>query len=287
VTRRLVTCLIVLAPSLAFAEEPSDGAASAEAKSAEVESAEVESAEVESAEVESAEVESAEVESAEVESAEVESAEVESDVTNNAVEFDPDAGVARPESADLRTGHVFVRAAGGLLLPSSPFIPAFDVLSSLDAGGGFHGQVGVGLGRYLVLQGGAGFALFPASSPTCDGCGATSIDAGADLQFHVNQGFALDPWVSYGMGYRHTIVAVASLRDDVTVSAFEFMRLGFGADYYPTAAFGFGPYMQVDVGVRDFDNPAYYGLFQTGLRLTFDPVAIGTAFAPGDQTARR
>lgn len=200
--------------------------------------------------------------------------------------IDPDAGIARADRPDLRGGHVVLRGGGGLWVPSNPFAPGIDELGALDVGGAFHGQVGVGLNRYLVLAATGGLALIPSTNTDCDGCGATSIEAALDLEFHVNQGFSLDPWVSYGMGYRHSILGLAA-QEDVTLQAFEFTRIGLGADYFPTASFGFGPYLSVDVGARDLSSPVFYAIFQLGLRVSFDPVAIGTSFTPGqEQTAR-
>jgi hypothetical protein len=214
-------------------------------------------------------------------------ADGEPDKTESPEEIDPDEGIARPDAPDLRSGHIIVRAGGGLWVPSSPFAPAIDELGSLNVGGAFHGQLGVGLNRYLVLHGSGGMGVVSSSDTTCDGCGATTIHAAAGLEFHVNQGFAFDPWVSYGMGYRHTILGLAE-QDNLSLKAFEFMRLSIGGDYFPTASFGLGPYMEVDVGVRQLGDPVYYAIFQTGLRLSFDPVAIGTSFTPGqEQTAAR
>lgn len=204
-----------------------------------------------------------------------------------AEETDPEKGIARPDAPDLRGGHVIIRAGGGLWVPSSPFTPAIDELGSLGVGGAFHGQVGVGLNRYLVLHGSGGMGVIPSSNTSCDGCGATTIHAAAGLEFHIDQGFAFDPWVAYGMGYRHSILGLAD-QDNQSLKAFEFMRLSLGGDYFPTASLGFGPYMEVDVGVRQLDDPVYYAIFQTGLRLSFDPAAIGTSFSPGqEQTASR
>ena len=202
-------------------------------------------------------------------------------------DIDPDAGIARPDAPDLRSGHVVIRGGGGLWVPSNPFAPSIDELGSLNLGGAFHGQLGLGLNRYLTLGATGGLALIPSSDTDCGGCGATSIEAGLDLEFHINQGFALDPWVSYGMGYRHSILGLAE-QENVTLQAFEFTRIGLGADYFPTGSLGFGPYMQVDVGARDLSDPVFYAIFQLGLRVTFDPMAIGTSFSPGqEQTAAR
>jgi hypothetical protein len=197
-----------------------------------------------------------------------------------AEELDPDAGVARPDADDLRHGHLLLGVSGGVWVPSNPFTPDVDGLGSLDAGGTVHGRIGIGLGRYLALNLDGGFAHVPATNTlSCDSCGVTSIDVGPSLAFHLAQGFALDPWVSYGVSYRNSMLTLPTADD--SISAFDFMRLALGADYYPTGVFGFGPYIETDVGVRDFDNTVFYAIFHAGLRLTLDPFQSGTSFTPG------
>jgi len=199
-------------------------------------------------------------------------------------EREPEDGIARPDAEDLRHGDLLLSVSGGVWAPSAPFTPAFQELGSLDVGGTAHGHLGFGLGRYLVLGIDGGFAMVPSTDTACAACGATSIDVGPSLAFHPTQGFALDPWVSYGMAYRHTIISLDST--SVNAHALDLMRLAIGADYYPVGLFGFGPYVEVDVGIRDFDAPVSYATVHAGLRVTIDPFQAGTSFTPGVATSR-
>ena len=199
---------------------------------------------------------------------------------------DPDRPVARADAEDLRGGHFFIRAGGGVLTPSAAFVPRIAELGAIDVGGGFNAELGVGLNRYLVLGLRGGMALFPAFLGPCADCGVTSIDVGLDIATHFAQGFALDPWASFGAAYRHSIIGLSS-RPNVTAHILEFTRLRMGADYFPTASFGLGPYVELDVGARNPSSPSFYAMFQAGLRLSFDPPAIGTSFVPGGETTAR
>jgi hypothetical protein len=194
---------------------------------------------------------------------------------------DPDRAVARPDAADLRHGHWLLSVDGGVWAPSMGIYPTIPEIGVIDAGGTLHGHVGVGLGRYLVLNVDGGFAYGPStnSATDCSSCGLWSIDVGPSLAFHLTQGFAFDPWVSYGLGYRHTILSLDSGNEPV--KAVDVAKLAIGGDWYPDPLFGLGPYIGTDIGVRTSGEVSGYGIFHAGLRLTFDPLGSGTSFTPG------
>ncbi len=195
---------------------------------------------------------------------------------------DPDRPVARPEAADLRGGHWLLSVDGGLWAPSTGIYPTIPEIGIIDAGGTFHGHLGVGLNRYLVLNVvDGGFAYGPStnSATDCSSCGLWSIDVGPSLMFHLTQGFAFNPWVSYGLGYRHTILSLDSGNE--AVLAMDVAKLAIGGDWYPDPLFGFGPYVETDIGVRTSGQISGYGIFSAGMRLTFDPMGSGTSFTPG------
>jgi hypothetical protein len=200
--------------------------------------------------------------------------------------FDPDAGFARPEAPDLRDGHILLSLSGGAWMPSKRLTPSIDELGVLDVGGTLRGHVGLGLGRYLVLQVDGGYAGVPSTGTSCEGCGATSLDFGATMLLHLTQGFAVDPWVGYGMAYRHTILTLDSAQEDRSLSGFDFTRLSLGGSFYPLPSLGFGPYLETDIGLRQFDDPVAYAAFHLGLRVTYDPMRTGMSFTPGVAAAR-
>ncbi len=186
----------------------------------------------------------------------------------------------QPAAADLRYGHWLISARGGLWLPSAKLVPTGPGLDALRPGGDAGLRIGVGLSGWVVLFAEAGIGRAIGGS-SCFTCAATSVDAGLGVSAHLTQGFAVDPWLSYGAGYRHTFLTV----DDVpgataaAVPAFDFTKLYLGLDYYPVPVFGFGPYLGTDVGVRSFASPVVYADFQLGVRVTFDPVRHGTKLA--------
>ena len=114
-----------------------------------------------------------------------------------------------------------------------------------------------------------------------------SAVGGAAIAYHLAQGFAFDPWASFGVAYRHGFatydgdaVPETVTATDVDYSALDFTRIGLGGTFFPVSVFGFGPYLELDVGVRDFSDPVYYVAFHTGLQVTFDPLNAGTTAAP-------
>jgi hypothetical protein len=191
---------------------------------------------------------------------------------------DPEAGRRRPDAPDLLAGHFLMALDGGVWVPSSGLLPEFPELGDVEVGGTAHLRLGMGLNRYLVLGLDGGFANVPRHSDTCDGCGVWSIEAGAHLAFRLTQGFALEPWASYGAGYRHNLVMLAASEE--TVSSVDVAKLALGADWYPSSFFGFGPYIETDIGVRVSGDVAGYAVFHTGLRIAFDPVRAGTQVSP-------
>jgi hypothetical protein len=194
--------------------------------------------------------------------------------------FQPEDGFARPDADDLRHGHIRFGVSGGVWTPSSAFAPKLPGLGTLSVGGTVAGQLGVGLGRYLVLGLDGAFAHIPSSDTPCADCGVNTVLAGASLALHPTQGFGIDPWASYGVGYRHLMLTLDNDSNDL--SAFDVARIALGADYYPVGLFGFGPYLELDVGLRDLTGQrTSYVAFHAGLRLMFDPFNAGHSFTPG------
>lgn len=184
---------------------------------------------------------------------------------------------------DLRFGHFVVDVLGGPWFASSSLVgpttqtPA-GALGAPGLGGAAELRVGLGLSRFAVgfIEGAVAHASLDGLS--CDGCSVTSASVGLGLSAHVAQGFAVDPWVSYGAGYRHVTVAAGDAPGFAgsDESAFDFARVGAGFDFKPGPMFGVGPYVAAGLGVRSFEDAVVYADVALGLRLTFDPSASGT-----------
>lgn len=185
--------------------------------------------------------------------------------------------ITNDDPADLRTGHWTLSVGGSVATPTAELVPSLPELGSLSIGGGGQLRLGWGLNRHLSLGVTGGYTYLRAN-PSCEPCQASVIDVGADLSYHVSQGFAMDPWISYGVGYRRIDLALSS--EDRTFHGIDIARIALGGDYYPTPAIGVGPFLRADIGMRDDENTVFYGVFQAGLRLSFDPMRAGTHLQP-------
>lgn len=188
-----------------------------------------------------------------------------------------DRAAEQPETEDLRTLHWLFALGGSVLTPTSNLVPRAQ-LGKPEVGGALHGFLGLGLSRHAVLQIDGGAAMFFDTGSLCEDCGATTFDVGAAMVFHLTQGLAFDPWISYGLAYRHSIVSLPD--DETSYHAFDFARIALGGDFYPTPSLGFGPYLETDVGFRQDGGALFYGLFQAGVRLSFDPLQSGAQLTP-------
>ncbi len=188
-----------------------------------------------------------------------------------------EAEIANDDPADLRTGHWTLSVGGSVATPTAELVPSLPELGSLSIGGGGRLRLGWGLNRHLSLDISGGYTYLRAD-PSCEPCRAALIDVGAGLSYHVSQGFAMDPWISYGVGYRRIELALSS--EDRTFHGIDIARVALGGDYYPTPAIGVGPFLSADIGMRDDENTVFYGVFQAGLRLSFDPMRAGTKLQP-------
>ena len=184
-----------------------------------------------------------------------------------------DAVTGRPDQPDLRSRHLLMYAGGGLWVHDN--LPDQPELGNLLLGPAAQIRVGLGIGRMAVLGLDGGFNH---ATGDCPGCGVYSVSGGAFIAAHLSQGFAMDPWISYGAGMRYN--AFQLVAGDKTEFSVDVAKLALGADFYPVPSFGFGPYLGVTLGVRRFDEPTSYAIFQTGLRVAFDPFRRGTQLSP-------
>jgi len=200
---------------------------------------------------------------------------------------DPHAPIARPAAENWRSGNLYLGLTGGLATASTEIVPALGELGELGTGGGAKASVGIGLNRYLTLRARGGLAFLPGDPNTCSECAATTFDIGGGLVYHLAQGLAFDPWIGLGMAYRTTNLTFTAISDPAsepvtsTFSGFDIARISIGGDFYPTPAFGFGPVLETDVGLRRSNNRTVsYALFHAGIRVIFDPFRAGTTYDP-------
>jgi len=212
----------------------------------------------------------------------------------------PGAGTRRPAAPDTRGGHLFVNAKASYLAPAGSLAVTVPTADVTGAGMNFGGILGIGISRYTVVE--ASFGYAPMFGPSdCKDCGGRIFDLGVGLSYHLAQGVAIDPWVSYGLGLRLadlTTTAVPGQRGgalaDQSYRGVDLARLALGADFYPLPQLGFGPFIEVDLGTA-FSRPdptlgpSAYAFFQFGLRIALDPLRSASPPAPSPrvETARR
>jgi hypothetical protein len=229
------------------------------------------------------------------------------------------AAPPRPPAPDTRTGHLLLASRVGFATPIGRFIPGTAASDFAGPGVSIGGMLGVGLSRYAVLEVTGGSALLSGSTSllgpnACAGCNGRSFDVGLGLSYRVAQGMAVDPWVSFGLGYRFATFSIntdpktgmlpldpdtkqpANAPKPYTYQGLDFARIALGADFYPLPALGFGPYIEADIGTRTRgalgapgtvppppDNttygPAVYAFFHVGLRIALDPFRSGSPSA--------
>jgi hypothetical protein len=215
---------------------------------------------------------------------------------------EPNPGTARHAAFDQRSSHILIHGRVGAAFPAGSISRDFGTASASSAGIGFGGGIGLGLSRYLVLEANGGFARLGAENG-CDACSATTFDLGLGFSYHLAQGIAFDPWISFGVGFRSATFVSHSLRDwisndtspdagtatsTLTFQGLDFTRIALGGEFYPLPALGFGPYLELDLGTTiarkdDLDakiarsdktlEASVYAFIQVGMRITFDPVS--------------
>lgn len=218
-------------------------------------------------------------------------------------EVGPDAGSKRPAAPDTRRGHLLFGVGGTAMGPAGSMGPNTPSTQLASAGFGVSGFLGVGLGRHVTFQAVADWTKFLAPGACGSGCGGRGYSVGLGLTYHLAQGIAFDPWVSYGIAYRTSTfnvidpAAPTGPRVRQEYQGLDIARITLGGDWYPTPFFGFGPFLELDLGTNFrrppplvalppdvSDTPRTYALFQIGFRVAFDP--LRKAVTPAKQVAR-
>jgi hypothetical protein len=204
----------------------------------------------------------------------------------------PGAGTPREAAPDWRRGAVLLSVGGGYLAPLGSVATGLFVGNRVSGGPSASASLGFGLSRStsFELQGAYG-RFFGASA--CPGCSGDTIAAGLGFTYHLAQGIAMDPWGSFGVGYRTSLITVPAdttgLPGSGRYHGFDFARVALGGDFYPHPVLGIGPYIEAAFGsyrIRPVENtPSVYAFVQVGLRVVLDPLRGGRV-KPQPMTAR-
>jgi hypothetical protein len=166
----------------------------------------------------------------------------------------------------------------------------------------FGGAAGFGITRSVVIEATGSYAKLVAASD-CPGCGGSTFDLGLGVAYHLAQGIALDPWISYGLGFRRTALSIAGSLSGtgflpgpdtgIHYNGIDVARIALGGDFYPIPELGFGPFVEADAGTyfgrsKGIDTSASaYAFFGVGLRITVDPMRFGQPQPRREKAARR
>jgi hypothetical protein len=191
---------------------------------------------------------------------------------------EPAAAEEPPESAvpfeqNLVAGHLQLSASASYALPFGRLSEEQSRTDRSRGGGLFSGEAAIGLDRFIFLGAYGEYGLYQAAKG-CDDCSASSWGAGLQVAYHVVQGLRIDPWISYGVGYRQFTTHGAQ-PDPARYHSLEWMRLGLGTDWYVTSGFAVSPFALFGVATTldapsDESGGATDLRFQFGLRLLLD-----------------
>lgn len=228
-------------------------------------------------------------------------------------EAEPETGTKRAPAPDSRFGHINLGVHGIAVGPAGSMGPNTPSTSLASAGFGFGGWLGMGIGRYGSLQIFGDRTLYFSPGLCSIGCGGSSFSLGIGVAYHPIQGIAFDPWGSFGIAYRQSTFQVTDPNApnklmEQRYHGFDIARIAFGGDFYPVPAFGFGPFLEMDLGTNfkrpcvfspvscpsgavlppDMtDGPRAYAMFQVGVRIAFEPMRKSLRSSAASSAATR
>lgn len=176
-----------------------------------------------------------------------------------------------PSEGDSRTGRIGFGLRAGFQAPMGSAERRVSQADLASWGPSFGAEVNYGLSRY-VLAGAFGDWSSLGAPEGCAACSAKSLAAGLGVQYHLIEGSAFDPFMSFGLGWRTTRFEPS----DVSYAG-PFARLMVAGDWYPTEAFGFGPFLELSLGRYVSRSPgeirggAIDSFFTAGLRIALNP----------------
>lgn len=212
-------------------------------------------------------------------------------------EVEEQEGRPKPYAPDIRTGHVYIDAFGGALFPAGNIAPGSGLGEVASYGFVVGGTIGVGVSRHAELDLRGSYGMF--SAPTeCESCSSDMATGGLGFTAHLTQGAAFDPWFRYGAAYR--TFSVEHGEDEATsvlavgngrYHGVDIAQLTLGADFFPAKGFGFGPFLEVDMGTfvawpdDSLRGTRFYAFFSVGLEIELDPVQWVASAEPAPQPA--
>jgi hypothetical protein len=185
----------------------------------------------------------------------------------------------RPTPPDRRSfrptfsGHIgFSRAAGsaetGRRLPNAAswgFSPGFEVRLPIH--------------RHVSLEAWGSFGQYKGGTDLCPTCSLGTSAFGGGVVYHLLDGVPLDPWVSFGVGYRTSKVTFDG-RQSFTYAGVEPFRVAVGMDRYVVPQLGLGLYGDISVGEFSSRDPGPFRTDRTGALHTFFSFGVRGVLSP-------
>lgn len=174
---------------------------------------------------------------------------------------------------DTRSGHVSFGLRAGYQAPMGSAEKRVSQADLASWGPTFGLDVNYGLSRYVLAGAFGDWASFGAPEG-CAGCKGQSLAFGLGVQYHLIEGTSFDPFMGFGLGWRMSRFERAGSE---TSYGGPFARFTVAGDWYPTPAFGFGPYLDLSMGRYLSRSPGEIGqgaidsFFTVGLRVALDP----------------
>lgn len=189
-----------------------------------------------------------------------------------------DPQLAAPRENSI-AGRVVVAGALAAALPTGEFETGVSQRQFMGVGPLGALDLAYGVGSFFTVGAWWQYGRFGSGS-SCSGCVAGTLGVGADVGYHPLVVQAVDPFVTFGLGYRSTAYG-DGINPDITYSGFEWLRLQAGADWYLFRHVGFGAFVELDAGT--FEHKASTPLSGTaaheqllfGGRVAFDALGRG------------
>lgn len=195
---------------------------------------------------------------------------------------DEPEGTPRAAASDELADRLLIRAGAEIVGPVGTVATGLAADDVSATGLGASASVGLGLSRTTELSLAGGFAVL-GDPARCDPCGGNTARVGLGLAYHLAQGLAMDPYARWGVGFRTTEVvgdgATSRIARELAPGRYhgvDFTQLTLGTVWSPAAAFGFGPYVEMDLGTyasrpEGADTASIYAFFTLGLALQLAP----------------
>jgi len=205
-------------------------------------------------------------------------------------------GTPRAAAPDELAGKLILRAGAEIVGPVGSASSQAAVDDVAGSGFGAAGSVGIGIGRHAEVSVQGGWAKLGAAS-RCDDCGGSTARGSIGLTYHLAQGVAFDPWARFGAGYRNTVLDADGAKSrgarEVTTGTYhgvDFAQLSLGTLWSPVSAFGFGPYLETDLGSylgrpEGASEASIYAFFTFGIQVQLMPSRGGAATATAARSA--